>query len=421
MHPESLAPTSSRWRRRRPTCSRSKSAAGAGDASGSSAVRGWTIGSGCGAPRRGPRHDLAGCSGDPARLVPSASAARQEVMIGYSDSAKDGGRLAANWALYRAQESIVEVAARRSVELTLFHGRGGSISRGGGPTYLAIQSQPPGSVDGRLRVTEQGEMIQAQFGLPEIAARTLELYTTATLAATLALPPAPEARWRAEMDRLSQAARGVYREVVYDDPRFIEYFRTATPEVELARRCRSEPPGAPRGGRRRRLAARDSLGLRVDADAAAAAVVARHRRGAASALDAASSTCFARCPRVAVLPLDARSDRDGARRIGRADRRRIRSPARAAAAAAGRRRSAPPARAPRPLGARGHSARNGCSPKTPCCADRSRSATRTSTRSTWCRSSCCAACATTGDPDPQISHAFMVTVNGIAAGMRNVG
>lgn len=158
---------------------------------------------------------------------------RQEVMIGYSDSAKDGGRLAANWALYRAQESIVDVCRDAHVQLTLFHGRGGSISRGGGPTYLAIQSQPPGSVDGRLRVTEQGEMIQAQFGLPDIATRTLELYTTATLSATLQLPGQPDPRWRTAMDRLAETARSVYRQVVYDDPRFIEYFRTATPEVEL--------------------------------------------------------------------------------------------------------------------------------------------------------------------------------------------
>ena len=159
---------------------------------------------------------------------------RQEVMIGYSDSAKDSGRLAANWALYRAQESIVEVCREAQIELTLFHGRGGSISRGGGPTYLAIQSQPPGSVNGRLRVTEQGEMIQAQFGLPDIATRTLELYTTATLGATLDVPAPPEPRWRPVIDRLAEVARAVYREVVYDDPRFIEYFRTATPEVELA-------------------------------------------------------------------------------------------------------------------------------------------------------------------------------------------
>src|SRR5207248_253427 len=102
-----------------------------------------------------------------------------------------------------------------------------------GPTYLAIQSQPPGSVDGRLRVTEQGEMIQAQFGLPDIATRTLELYTTATLSATLQLPGQPDPRWRTAMDSLAETARSVYRQVVYDDPRFIEYFRAATPEVEL--------------------------------------------------------------------------------------------------------------------------------------------------------------------------------------------
>jgi phosphoenolpyruvate carboxylase len=159
---------------------------------------------------------------------------RQEVMIGYSDSAKDGGRLASNWALYRAQESIVEVCRDAHIELTLFHGRGGSISRGGGPTYLAIQSQPPGSIQGRLRVTEQGEMIQAQFGLPEIAARTLELYTTATLGATLEVLEPPNPAWRPVVDRLASAARAVYQGIVYENPRFIEYFRAATPELELA-------------------------------------------------------------------------------------------------------------------------------------------------------------------------------------------
>jgi phosphoenolpyruvate carboxylase len=158
---------------------------------------------------------------------------RQEVMIGYSDSAKDGGRLAANWALYRAQESLVDVCAAAGVQLTLFHGRGGSISRGGGPTYVAIRSQPPGSVNGRLRVTEQGEMIQAQFGLPEIAARTLEVYTTATLEATLLRLEAPPDRWRRTMDGLAATVRRVYRDFVYGHPRFVEYFRSATPEMEL--------------------------------------------------------------------------------------------------------------------------------------------------------------------------------------------
>ncbi len=162
-----------------------------------------------------------------------SSPLRQEVMIGYSDSAKDGGRLAANWELYKAQEEVVQVCRAAGVELTLFHGRGGSVGRGGGPTYVAIQSQPPGSVEGRLRVTEQGEMIQAQFGLPDIAVRTLEVYTTATLDATLAPAVTPPARWRAAMDRLAETAHRVYRHVVYEEPDFIPYFRAATPEVEL--------------------------------------------------------------------------------------------------------------------------------------------------------------------------------------------
>jgi len=158
---------------------------------------------------------------------------RIEVMVGYSDSAKDAGRFAAAWALYRAQEQIVATCRRHGIAVTLFHGRGGSIGRGGGPTYLAIQSQPPGSVDGTLRVTEQGEMIQAKFGLIEIATRTLEVYTTATLDAMLMPAPEPERAWRDTMDRVFDESRAAYRAVVHDNPRFGEYFRTATPEPEL--------------------------------------------------------------------------------------------------------------------------------------------------------------------------------------------
>ena len=158
---------------------------------------------------------------------------RQEVMVGYSDSAKEIGRLPAAWELYKAQESIVAACRDHGVPITLFHGRGGSVGRGGGPTHLAIRSQPPGSVDGTLRVTEQGEMIQAKFGLPGIALRTLEVYTTATLEAWVE-PAAPmQPRWRETMERLSAAARAAFRRTVYDDPRFIPYFHRATPEAEL--------------------------------------------------------------------------------------------------------------------------------------------------------------------------------------------
>ena len=212
---------------------------------------------------------------------------RQEVMIGYSDSAKDGGRLAANWALYTAQEALVAAARDAGVQLTLFHGRGGSVSRGGGPTYLAIQSQPPGSIDGRLRVTEQGEMIQAQFGLPDIATRTLELYTTATLDATLA----PGAATRSSMARRNGptrrrlagrlSSRGLRRTA-----RSSPYFRAATPEIELGAMPIGSRPARRDGRRRRRNAARDPVGVRLDADAPAAADVARHRRGAGDGLRA---------------------------------------------------------------------------------------------------------------------------------------
>jgi phosphoenolpyruvate carboxylase len=157
----------------------------------------------------------------------------QEVMIGYSDSAKDAGRLAAAWSLYRAQEDVVAACARHDIRLTLFHGRGGSVGRGGGPTHLAIRSQPPGSIAGRLRVTEQGEMIQVKFGLVDIAVRTLEVYATATLEATLVPVDHPEPAWRATMDRLAGRSRAAYRGMVYETPTFLDYFHTATPEPEL--------------------------------------------------------------------------------------------------------------------------------------------------------------------------------------------
>jgi len=156
-----------------------------------------------------------------------------EIMLGYSDSRKDAGQLTASWALYRAQEALVDVAARHGVQLTLFHGRGGTVGRGGGPVHQAIAGQPPGSVDGRLRITEQGEVIQSKFGLAGIALRSLELTTTAVLEATLAPPARPAERFRHAMDRLSDVALKRYRSVVREDPRFVRYFRQATPEPEL--------------------------------------------------------------------------------------------------------------------------------------------------------------------------------------------
>lgn len=159
----------------------------------------------------------------------------QEVMIGYSDSAKDAGQLAAAWAQYRAQEALVDVCESHGVDLTLFHGRGGTVGRGGGPSHAAILSQPPGSVNGSLRVTEQGEMIRFKFGQPDIALRSMEIYACAVLEASLLPPPKPKPAWRDEMDRLAEIAHGAYVGVVRQDPDFVPYFRAVTPEGALGR------------------------------------------------------------------------------------------------------------------------------------------------------------------------------------------
>ncbi|MEQ9545904.1 MAG: phosphoenolpyruvate carboxylase [Marinobacter sp.] len=160
---------------------------------------------------------------------------RQEVMIGYSDSSKDAGQLMAAWAQYQAQEKLTAVAAVYGVHLTLFHGRGGTVGRGGGPANRAILSQPPGSVNGSFRITEQGEMIRFKFGLPRLAEQSLTLYTTAVIEATLTPPPEPEPQWRETMDWLTERSLKAYREVVRDDPDFVPYFRQVTPEQALGK------------------------------------------------------------------------------------------------------------------------------------------------------------------------------------------
>ena len=172
----------------------------------------------------------------------------QEVMIGYSDSAKDAGFLGAAWAQFRAQEQLTAIFREHRIPLTLFHGRGGSISRGGSPTRMALLSQPPGSVAGRIRVTEQGEMIRFKYGRPSVAAYNLEQYVAATLEATLLPPAQPKPEWRAEMDRLTQASVGAYREVVQDDPALVSYLRTVTPETELSRLALGSRPARRKPG-----------------------------------------------------------------------------------------------------------------------------------------------------------------------------
>ncbi|MBV1840818.1 MULTISPECIES: phosphoenolpyruvate carboxylase [Photobacterium] len=174
----------------------------------------------------------------------------QMVMIGYSDSAKDAGVMAAGWAQYRAMEALVAVCDEAGVDLTLFHGRGGSLGRGGAPAHAALLSQPPRSLKGGLRVTEQGEMIRFKLGLPEVAINSLSLYASAILEANLLPPPEPKQNWRQVMDMLSDVSCEAYRAVVRGTPDFVPYFRAATPELELGKLPLGSRPAKrnPQGG-----------------------------------------------------------------------------------------------------------------------------------------------------------------------------
>jgi len=160
----------------------------------------------------------------------------QEVMLGYSDSNKDGGYLTANWALHRAQRALVEVHREAGVRLRLFHGRGGTVGRGGGPAYDAIRAQPRGAVDGAIRLTEQGEIIGSKYADADVGRRNLETLVAATLEASFQRPGSGESggRFDAVMDALSERSYAAYRSLVYETPGFADYFRAATPIAELA-------------------------------------------------------------------------------------------------------------------------------------------------------------------------------------------
>ncbi|MFO1218907.1 MAG: phosphoenolpyruvate carboxylase [Burkholderiaceae bacterium] len=168
-----------------------------------------------------------------------ASGGEQDVMLGYSDSNKDGGVFTSNWELYRAEVALVqlfdELAASHGLTLRLFHGRGGTVGRGGGPSYDAILAQPPGTVKGQIRLTEQGEVIASKYANPEIGLRNLETLVAATLEATLLHPTRPATQaFLDAAEAISQASMRAYRALVYETPGFTDYFFAATPIREIA-------------------------------------------------------------------------------------------------------------------------------------------------------------------------------------------
>jgi phosphoenolpyruvate carboxylase len=171
------------------------------------------------------------------------SGAEQDIMLGYSDSNKDGGIFTSNWELYRAEIALVELfdelSARapgsRPIRLRMFHGRGGTVGRGGGPSYQAILAQPPGTVRGQIRLTEQGEVIGSKYGNPDIGRRNLETLVAATLEATLLQPTKPATKpFLRAAEELSQSSRKAYRALVYETPGFADYFFGSTPIREIA-------------------------------------------------------------------------------------------------------------------------------------------------------------------------------------------
>ena len=175
----------------------------------------------------------------------------QEVMLGYSDSNKDGGFLTSRWELYKAEVALVAVARRHGVRLRLFHGRGGSVGRGGGPAYEAILAQPAGAVSGQIRLTEQGEVIAAKYGHPAVGRRNLEVLVAATLEASLPEGPGDSGapRYCEAMDALSLEACAAYRNLVFETEGFERYFWESTPISEIARLNIGSRPASRKGGR----------------------------------------------------------------------------------------------------------------------------------------------------------------------------
>jgi len=160
---------------------------------------------------------------------------KQEIMIGYSDSSKDAGKMSASWHQYKLQEEIIKLAKKYEIDVTFFHGRGGSAGRGGGPIQATLRSQPPNSINGKIRITDQGEVIQQKYGYEPMAKYNLCSYIGAVMQATLVPPPYPKKEWRKLIEKMSEISTNSYRKNINESSDFIRYFKTVTPHVSLGK------------------------------------------------------------------------------------------------------------------------------------------------------------------------------------------
>ena len=346
----------------------------------------------------------------------------QIVMLGYSDSHRDGGIAATRWSLQKAQQALVETMARHGVALTVFHGRGGTVSRSGGAQHEAVLAAPRGAISGRLRMTEQGENINTKYGLRGIALRTFEQLLSAVLLVTVRPPPEnpAEARWQSIMEEIAVASRGAYQSLLSDPDDFMEYFRAATP-IDVIERIGSRSERAEHVSESVDGAARGAVGVRLDAEPLPAAELVWRRDGAQEGdRRPRRSKCSSRCSSSGISSAcSCPTSRRRSRKPTSTSRRATRCSPASGTRSSSRRFAASTAAAS--TWSCGSRARTSCSKRRARCGARFACATPTSIRSSFLQVDLLERWRAGGRQDGPILQALTASINGIAHAMQGTG